>query len=131
MESEQYLNQERIPKSHHFQIMQRLAAEYSITSDIHPSRTLDQSYYENMEDTSKRDHDQVVYRYTKKRLNHLDEGQNIERVGMRVATSPLPENEEDASGETQGAEDVNSIKLLMVNQLWLWKLDDSALSLRP
>ena len=95
MESEQYFDREK--SSRHFKKMTRLIDEYSKTGDIHVSRTLDQSYYEMMEDTAKRDHDQVVYRYTSGR-----KGEN-----------------------TEPAEQSSTAKLLMVNQLWIWRIDDS------
>lgn len=53
---------------------------------LHIRRTLDQSYFHNLKDTSQRDRDQVVYRATK----------------------------------WQG----NLARVVMVDQLWLWILDD-------
>lgn len=56
---------------------------------LHIRRTLDQSYFLNLKDTSQRDKDQVVYRATKGRGN-------LARV-------------------------------VMVDQLWLWILDERTL----
>lgn len=56
---------------------------------LHIRRTLDQSYFLNLKDTSQRDKDQVVYRATKGRAN-------LARV-------------------------------VMVDQLWLWILDECTL----
>jgi len=41
--------------------------EYGGCSGLHVSRTLDQYYYETLDDTSARDRDQVVYRYTERK----------------------------------------------------------------
>lgn len=57
---------------------------------LHIRRSLDQSYFLNLEDTSKRDCDQVVYRAT--RLPWHFPG--------------------------------NLTRIVMVDQLWLWILDD-------
>lgn len=56
---------------------------------LHIRRTLDQSYFMNLKDTSQRDKDQVVYRATK----------------------------------WQG----NLARVVMVDQLWLWILDERRL----
>lgn len=53
---------------------------------LHIRRTLDQSYFLNLKDTSQRDQDQVVYRATKGTGNHT--------------------------------------RVVMVDQLWLWVLDE-------
>lgn len=58
---------------------------------LHIRRTLDQSYFLNLNDTSQRDQDQVVYRATQGRGN-------------------LP-------------------RIVMVDQLWLWILDECMLCL--
>jgi hypothetical protein len=55
-------------------------------TSLHIRRTLDQSYFLNLKDTSQRDRDQVVYRATK----------------------------------WQG----NLARVVMVDQLWLWILDE-------
>ena len=60
---------------------------------LHMRRTLEQYYYWTAEDTSRRDHDQIVCRGTK---NHSDDS------GPEATT-----------------------RLVMVDQLWLWILDDS------
>lgn len=58
---------------------------------LHIRRTLDQSYFLNLKDTSQRDQDQVVYRATKGTGNHT--------------------------------------RVVMVDQLWLWVLDERELSI--
>lgn len=60
---------------------------------LHIRRTLDQSYFMNLKDTSQRDRDQVVYRATK----------------------------------WQG----NLARVVMVDQLWLWILDERMFALFP
>jgi hypothetical protein len=67
MESEQYLHRNSSAQSDHVRRMHDLISQYEVTSDIHVSRTLDQSYYDVMDNTRIRDHDQVVYRYTREK----------------------------------------------------------------
>lgn len=57
----------------------RACAEHSRGPALHIRRTLDQSYFLNLVDTSKRDQDQVVYRAT--RLPWRDPG-NLTRIVM-------------------------------------------------
>ncbi|KAJ2905503.1 Magnesium transport protein CorA [Zalerion maritima] len=77
-------------------------------SPLHPRRTLDQSYYGALRNTGSRDRDQVVYR----------------------ATTPQPhecyEHLEEKIGKCrQCQEDIRMVpRLIMVDQLWLWILDD-------
>lgn len=68
----------------------RTDIENSRGTALHIRRTLDQSYFLNLEDTSRRDRDQVVYRATR-----------------------LPW---DIPG--------NLTRIVMVDQLWMWILDD-------
>ena len=63
-----------------------------LSSPLHPRRTLDQSYHAKLENTGRRDEDQVVYRGTKA-------GKSIYRT----------------------------TKTVMVDQLWLYILDESRL----
>jgi hypothetical protein len=67
MESEQYLNRKLRPQTKHVTSMYNLIEQYEEESNMYASLTLDQSYYDVMEDTEDRDHDQVVYRYTKEK----------------------------------------------------------------
>lgn len=75
---------------------------------LHPRRTLDQSYYGALKSTRARDRDQVVYRGT------VGEGHDC--VGM------------DACERCN--EDIRKVpRIIMVDQLWLWVLDESELAL--
>jgi len=90
---------------------EKLLKEYlSAIPALHPRRTLDQSYYWTLEDSSGRDRDQVVYRATapspglhykfRKHGNHPRYDQCSENV-------------------------LKTPRLVMVDQLWMWILDDS------
>ena len=115
MESEKYLSREKNPVSNHFKKMQRLITEYSITSDIHVSRTLDQSYYETMESTTDRDYDQVVYRYTRDNKAWATGQNSAFNLDHKDGVyDKLPQEEQKTNA-----------RILMVNQLWLWKIDES------
>lgn len=76
---------------------------------LHPRRTLDQSYYGALKNTGTRDRDQVVYR----------------------GTAP---GEHDCAGQAYCEECKNEShkvsRIIMVDQLWLWILDESKLSHR-
>jgi hypothetical protein len=89
-----------------FQVEEQLISEYlHAKPPLHPRRTLDQSYYGALKNTGTRDRDQVVYR----------------------ATTPEP-HEHDPSWDAcvQCKEDIRKIpRLIMVDQLWLWILDES------
>jgi len=88
---------------------ERLVADYlHAKPPLHPRRTLDQSYYGALKSTGTRDRDQVVYR----------------------ATAPEA-HEHDPSWELclRCKDDVKKVsRLIMVDQLWLWILDESAQS---
>jgi hypothetical protein len=63
---------------------------------LHPRRTLDQFYYSSLRNTSTRDSDQTISKWT---------GLGVEQGGRQRAHS--------------------SSRLIMVNQLWCWVLDES------
>jgi hypothetical protein len=76
---------------------------------LHPRRTLDQSYYGDLKNTETRDRDQVVYRAT------TPQAHNCVR------------NEQDGKC-TQCQDDIKMVpKVIMVDQLWMWVLDESVL----
>jgi hypothetical protein len=71
---------------------------------LHPRRTLDQAYYGALRSTRARDRDQVVYR----------------------GTTPEPHNCIGMDSCPQCNEDIRKTpRLIMVDQLWLWVLDES------
>jgi hypothetical protein len=92
-----------------FHVDERLISDYiHAKPPLHPRRTLDQSYYGALKNTGTRDRDQVVYR----------------------ATAPEA-HDHDPSWDTCGQckDDVKKeSRLIMVDQLWLWILDESMFS---
>jgi hypothetical protein len=75
---------------------------------LHPRRTLDQSYYGALKNTQTRDRDQVVYRAT------TPHGHDCVR------------NEDGKCAQCQ--EDIKMVpRVIMVDQLWMWILDESML----
>jgi hypothetical protein len=91
-----------------FHVEEQLVAQYlHAQPPLHPRRTLDQSYYGALKNTGTRDRDQVVYR----------------------ATAPEPHEHDPCWEEcVQCREDIRKIpRLIMVDQLWLWILDESTL----
>lgn len=71
---------------------------------LHPRRTLDQSYYGALKSTGTRDRDQVVYR----------------------GTTPEPHDCIGMAECEQCNEDIRKVpRIVMVDQLWLWILDES------
>ena len=88
-----------------FHLEEQMIAKYvHAEAPLHPRRTLDQFYYGTLKDTGARDRDQVVYRATTPEAHDC--------VGF--ATCP------------QCNEDVRKVsRVIMVDQLWLWILDES------
>ncbi|PMD18467.1 purine and uridine phosphorylase [Hyaloscypha hepaticicola] len=114
MESEPYLER-RIPTSDHFKKMQNLMADYP--SEIYSSQTLAHSYYETSANVRDRDYKQVVYQYTKGEIVDSKSNQaSVTDIGPLVVV-----NQEE--GHFPVADQKSVAKLLMVNQLWLWKID--------
>ncbi|KAI9737989.1 MAG: hypothetical protein M1834_009359 [Cirrosporium novae-zelandiae] len=75
----------------------RLVREYFSSSDLQVSQTLDQSYYLEVSDTSTRDQDQVVYRYTterRKKLEIYDYSSNRNIQQQQVDVNPPSEVED-------------------------------------
>ena len=91
----------------HHKNMKQLIESYCKNDDIYVSRTLDQSYYEMMEDTLSRDKDQVAYRFTTRRTTSSIK--NVGNIGKEKEIDPA----------TSGP------RILMINQFWLWKIDQS------
>ncbi|KAJ5723262.1 hypothetical protein N7488_001297 [Penicillium malachiteum] len=111
----------------------------------HESRTLDQYFYSSLPDTVRRDADQVILRY-QARKRCLDEEEHASEKGSSAGQNPslpapgptnnptnsIPQSSNKETEKPQ-ADDVNTIylryqekfKLCMVDQLWLWVLDDS------
>lgn len=78
---------------------------------LHPRRTLDQSYYGALKDTGTRDRDQVVYRATTPVGHECQENIDSDDRWMKCK---------------QCQEDSRKVpRLIMVDQLWLWILDES------
>ncbi|KAJ5972814.1 uncharacterized protein N7479_002732 [Penicillium vulpinum] len=75
--------------------------------------TLDQYYYSSLEDTTTRDKDQVLWRSTDSRLKQTE---SKSRTKLELLENRQPNN------GPQAADDVR--KILIVNQLWLWILDE-------
>jgi hypothetical protein len=93
-----------------FRLDEKLIYEYlHQRPPLHPRRTLDQSYYRDLKNTGTRDRDQVVYR----------------------ATTPGPHNCLERMDKKEGKckqchEDIRKVpRLIMVDQLWMWILDES------
>lgn len=103
----------RLLEAMEFYAEEQLVKEYlHHESPFHPRRTLDQSYYGALKDTGSRDRDQVVYRATTPEahecIDHLDEVTGkCRRCSEEIRMVP---------------------RLIMVDQLWLWILDESTLS---
>jgi hypothetical protein len=95
-----------------FRTEEKLILEYLHKKPpLHPRRTLDQSYYGALKDTATRDRDQVVYRATTPAGHDCQE--NIDKDDCWRKCK-------------QCQEDSRKIpRLIMVDQLWLWILDES------
>jgi hypothetical protein len=95
-----------------FRIEEKLIHEYLHKKPpLHPRRTLDQSYYGKLKDTATRDRDQVVYRATTP-VGH-DCQENIDKDDRWRKCRQCQEDSRKVP------------RLIMVDQLWLWVLDES------
>lgn len=80
--------------------MRHLEIHYQDNSFLHPRRTLDQFYYPALTDTSTRDADQTISKWSGTGGNQATEGKSR------------------ATGDSL---------LIMVDQLWCWVVDESML----
>ncbi|RYP90967.1 hypothetical protein DL770_002883 [Monosporascus sp. CRB-9-2] len=95
-----------------FDTEERLITKYlNERSPLHPRRTLDQSYYGALKSTGTRDRDQVVYRATKPTFHGCAGNLEGEYGNCRVC--------QDDSKKVP--------RLIMVDQLWLWILDEKTI----
>ncbi|KAI1750536.1 hypothetical protein F4782DRAFT_247862 [Xylaria castorea] len=88
---------------------------------LHPRRTLDQGYYTTLQTTRLRDRDQVVYRATTptKALRNLFEHAK-HRIPCVLCLPSSPQCDNCASMR-------NVSRVLMVDQLWMWVLDQKTI----
>lgn len=107
---------------------------------VHGSITLDQYYYVSLQDTASRDCDQVLVRYFDRHRQASDKARaemerNTKIEEQRRKKGKGGENSVQIQGsrlDTQGEvsskvdfiDYVRPTKILMVNQLWLWILDN-------
>jgi hypothetical protein len=87
---------------------------------LHPRRTLDQSFYWTLNSTEKRDKDQVVYRGTTATRNDFHQ---------RDENDSWPDHPERFNGtcETCRASIQKVSRVIMVDQLWMWVLDEKTI----
>ncbi|EXJ78862.1 hypothetical protein A1O1_09264 [Capronia coronata CBS 617.96] len=90
----------------------------SLGAPLHVRRTLDQSHYLMLEDTTKRDRDQVVLR----RQQGRDGSKN-----SPASTS----HDTDAEAETEADDLKDECPMVMVDQMWLWVTGDTVISSFP
>ena len=106
----------------------------------HKALTLDQYYYESLNNTYDRDRDQVLWRLfeDERKLHRLqieqarekEEKEEKERNAIPFRLRVKAENKVNSLREDPQKPheiitgEVNPTQILMVNQLWLWKLGD-------
>ncbi|KAH6670519.1 hypothetical protein B0J14DRAFT_516061 [Halenospora varia] len=111
---------------------------------INSRRTLDQFGYPGLLDTRARDDDQMLYKMTKQRVPHSNHGHDTEyekpasqKIGNEngeLVDDPEGESEESESetGDDDSDDDILDGNVLMVDQVWLWVLDnETTLSFFP
>jgi hypothetical protein len=87
---------------------------------IHVTRTIDQYYYLSLLDTSWRDIDQVVRRYQTKKSK--ENKLNNDNASLKNTSSKFCKE----NGGIYGAYDGDpNFQMVMVDQLWVWIIDDS------
>lgn len=115
---------------------------------LHVRRTLDQFYYNTLPEANSRTTSQVVYKFAKKQtlkqegkykpqsVNDEETGQKMTQGSARSHKGDPPEKNQRFNGlvstsdeRTQGkgaqVENWDPPKVLMVDQLWLWVIDNS------
>lgn len=102
---------------------------------LHASRTLDQYYYAALEDTSRRDLDQVVRRFQQKKMMAAKPMNTsiINRMSPRDRFHIMRKEQEaeESKEDDNGWEDDADLQIIMVDQLWLWIIDDGKHYLKP
>lgn len=106
-------------------------------SPLHPRRTLDQAYYRTLKTTKARDRDQVVYRGTRPDPPHSIDMKTREWTCFDEVTDSKEQRTENAQEQKPELKDqfcvhcANHVRkvsrILMVDQLWMWILDDKTI----
>ncbi|CAH0030148.1 unnamed protein product [Clonostachys rhizophaga] len=93
-------------------------ADNSLAS-FHAPCTLDQSYYLSLDNSSERDKDQVVIKHVERQIK-LEQQREIERQ-----RTPERQRGRVIPPEVDGTTTITGSpkRLLMVNQMWIWKID--------
>ncbi|EHK22490.1 uncharacterized protein TRIVIDRAFT_60656 [Trichoderma virens Gv29-8] len=116
---------------------------------LHIRRTLDQSFFSTVEDTTARDTDQVVYRQTRarKQKHHSEELDDTSSTSGTITSQRDPFNESTQNtaiaptigttfGSTSSSDTAKKKKIMklvgvtrvvMVDQLWMWILGEATL----
>ncbi|KAI9044309.1 uncharacterized protein KD926_001540 [Aspergillus affinis] len=97
----------------------------------HKSRTLDQYFYSSLPDTLRRDADQVIRRYQARKCSaskipHGEQSITDERNIKKTSGSKSDQNA--AKTSIPGLDYQDDFKICMVDQLWLWVLDDKSIT---
>ncbi|KAJ5774183.1 hypothetical protein N7457_009079 [Penicillium paradoxum] len=95
----------------------------------HESRTLDQYFYTSLPDTVRRDADQVIRRYQTRKSSSRAHHLHREQSSTETRTSSRPQSSEQSTNKslTPNLEYEADFKLCMVDQLWLWVLDEKTI----
>ena len=96
---------------------------HSSNQPLHCRRTLDQYGYPSLRNTSVRDHDQVLYKQT--RTQRAPDEPPLKGTSMQHITAILHAARDPGhrASKVKTMKDSHA-KVLMVDQLWLWILDD-------
>ena len=96
---------------------------HSSNQPLHCRRTLDQYGYPSLRNTSVRDHDQVLYKQT--RTQRAPDESLVKPTSMQHITAILHAARDPGlhASKVKTLKDSHA-KVLMVDQLWLWILDD-------
>lgn len=94
---------------------------------IHRSRTLDESYYDFLVDMDERNKDQVVTKHFVRSRNTFNRENYVRSERVPITRHPVT-NEHDSNVGYSKRRD-GTMKILRVDQLWLWVIDDSTFDL--
>lgn len=96
--------------------------EKTYLGPLHIRRTLDQSHYFMLTDTSYRDRHQVVLKEARK--------QSL-RLTAKGDENGIPSSEEASSAAEPNQDDSETHPIVMVDQLWLWVIGNTVLTCFP
>jgi len=119
------------PLQHHIKNLESLEATYA--DDVHMPRSLDRAYYELLHRKllKERDNDQVMLRYLKRTLESMPSDTGFSHDSLfedmpidKAAKGGIQQRGPNRAMGSNVTRTKSSSQIIVVRQLWLWKLDN-------